>query len=192
MVRTLPLLPFLLVLLLIVPPASAAEDAVAQQGTYRIGAGDVLEISVWKNEQLSRTVTVRPDGMISLPLVNDIQATGLAPIELRDALVKALADYVPSAEVSVIVKSVRSFSISVIGSVAKPGHFDLKGPTTVLEALALSGGLTEFASRRSISVIRSEQNGSKKKLRFNYNKAISADDEGENFLLQPGDVVVVP
>src|SRR5437016_2652961 len=143
MVRKLPLLLLLLAPLLIEPPPSRPEDAVAQQGTYRIGAGDVLEISVWKNEQLSRSVTVRPDGMISLPLLNDVQATGLTPIELRDSVVKGLADYVPSAEVSVIVKQVRSFSISVIGSVSRPGHFDLKGPTTVLEALALAGGLTE-------------------------------------------------
>ena len=187
-----PLLIFLIALLLIDSPRAGAEDAVAKQDTYRIGAGDVLEISVWKNEQLTRTVTVRPDGMISLPLVDDIQATGLTPIELRDELVKRLAEFVPSAEVSVIVTQVRSFGISVIGSVTKPGYFDLKGPTTVLEALALAGGLTEFASRRGISVIRSESSGARKKLRFNYNKAISADDEGENFLLHPGDVVVVP
>src|SRR5437879_6977300 len=121
MVRKLPLLVFLLALLLIEPPTSRAEDAVAQEGTYRIGAGDVLEISVWKNEQLTRTVTVRPDGMISLPLVDDIQATGLTPIELRDELVKRLAEFVPSAEVSVIVNQVRSFGISVIGSVTKRG-----------------------------------------------------------------------
>jgi polysaccharide export outer membrane protein len=190
MTRTLVLLSLLALLAVQIVPVGAEEKA-PPPGTYRIGAGDVLEVSVWKNEQLSRTVIVRPDGMISLPLLNDVQAAGSTPLQLRDILAKKLAEYIPAAEVSVIVNRVRSFSISVIGSVTKPGHFNLSAPTTVLEALAMAGGLTEFASRKSIFVVRAEPNGNKK-LPFNYNKAISENDQGENFLLQAGDVLVVP
>jgi polysaccharide biosynthesis/export protein len=120
---------------------------------YQIGAGDVLEIAVWKNNELSREVTVRPDGMISLPLVNDVHAAGLTPTELRELLTKKLSEYVPSAEVSVIVKRVESYSVSVVGSVSHPGRFVLSSPTTALEAIAMAGGLNEFASRRSITVL---------------------------------------
>ncbi len=129
--------------------------------------------------------------MISLPLLNDVQAAGSTPLQLRDTLAKKLAEYVPAAEVSVIVNRVQSFSVSVIGSVMHPGHFNLTGPTTVLDALAMAGGVTEFASRRNIFVVRAEPTGNKR-LPFNYNKAISENDEGVNFLLQPGDVVIVP
>jgi len=190
MTRTVVLL-LLLTLLAVQTEPVGAEEATPLPATYRIGAGDMLEISVWKNEQLSRSVTVRPDGMISLPLLNDVQAAGSTPQQLRETLAKKLAEYVPAAEVSVIVQRVRSFSVSVIGSVIKPGHFTLTGPTTVLDALAMAGGVTEFASRKSIFVVRAEPNGNKR-LPFNYNKAISENDEGENFQLKAGDVVIVP
>src|SRR5437899_50137 len=115
--------------------ALAAENAPPRD-QYLIGDGDRLEISVWKNDQLSRVVIVRPDGKISLPLVNDVEAAGVTPLELRDYLAKKLNEFVPNAEVSVIVSEVRSFTVSVIGAVAKPGYFSLRGPTTVLDALA--------------------------------------------------------
>ena len=182
-----------LLALLAIGSAASPQEKKPPPDDYRIGTGDVLEISVWKNDQLSRTVTVRPDGMISLPLVNDVPAAGLTPLELRDSLTTRLAEYVPSAEVSVIVNAVRSFGVSVIGSVARPGHFDLTGPTTVLDALAMAGGLTEFASRRGISVLRSEEGGKKRRIPFNYNSAISEPDTPEhNLSLRPGDIVVVP
>ena len=172
-------------------PGFAEEPTPPQGGDYQIGAGDTLEIGVWKSPELSRTVTVRPDGMISLPLVNDVQATGLTPMELRQVLAKKLVEYVPSAEVSVIVTKVESFSVSVVGSVGKPGRFVLSSPTTVLEGIAMAGGLTEFGSRRNIFVLRRDRNGSRR-LPFNYNQAISGGDPSENFLLRAGDVVVVP
>jgi len=172
-------------------PAVADENPVEPDG-YRIGAGDRLEISVWKNEQLSRTVTVRPDGKISLPLVNDVEAAGVTPMALRDNLAKKLNEFVPGAEVSVIVSDVRSFTVSVIGRVAKPGYFSLRSPTTVLDALAKAGGLNEFASRKSIAVLRSE-GGKTRRIPFNYDRVISSDDDGEaNYMLRPGDVIVVP
>ncbi len=170
---------------------AAAEEPAGERGGYQIGAGDILDISVWKNAELSRQVTVRPDGMISLPLVNDVRAAGLTPMELRELLAKRLAEYVPAAEVSVIVSKVRSYSISVVGSVTKPGRFLLSSPTTVLEAIAMAGGLTEFASRRSIIVLRTEGKGATTRVPFNYNNAL-AGEANENLLLRAGDVVVVP
>ena len=181
----------LLAATVLMAPAARGEEPPADRGNYQIGAGDQLDISVWKNAELSRQVTVRPDGMISLPLVNDVRAAGLTPMELRDLLAKKLSEYVPAAEVSVIVTRVRSYSISVVGAVTKPGRFVLSSPTTVLEAIALAGGLTEFASRRSITVLRTEGKGATTRVPFNYNTAL-AGEASENLLLRPGDVIVVP
>ncbi|MBI3325780.1 MAG: polysaccharide biosynthesis/export family protein [Nitrospinae bacterium] len=157
---------------------------------YRIGPEDILIISVWKNEELSRTVTVRPDGMISLPLLNDIQAAGLTPMQLRDFLSKRLAEYMPSPEAAVIVGDVRSFKVSVIGEVKTPGRYDLKSRATVLDALAQAGGFTEFASRARVVILRPDGT-TMKRIPFNYKKAISATGQEENFHLQQGDIVVV-
>jgi polysaccharide export outer membrane protein len=189
-IRVFSQLTALCLVLVIASPVLAQEEG-GERRQYQIGAGDVLEISVWKNAELSRVVTVRPDGMISLPLINDVQAAGLTPAQLRDAVAKRLVEYVPSPEVSVIVNRVDSFAVSVVGSVAKPGRFNLSGPTTVLEALAMAGGLSQFASHRNIYVLRNEGN-TPKRLAFDYNKATSSGDPTENFLLRAGDVIVVP
>jgi polysaccharide export outer membrane protein len=176
------------------PTSAAKTPTVESDGSnveeYRIGPEDVLLISVWKNDLLSRTVSVRPDGMISLPLLNEVQAAGLTPPELRDSLIKRLTEYMPNPDVSVIVQDVRFFKVSVLGEVVKPGRFELKSRTTVLDALAQAGGLTNFASRNKIVVLRAEGNATKR-LPFNYNKAVS-DAQAENFYLRPGDIVVVP
>jgi len=180
-----------LVLALTVASQALAQEEGAEKRQYQIGAGDILEVSVWKNPELSRIVTVRPDGMISLPLVNDVQAAGLTASQLRETVAKRLTEYVPSAEVSVIVNRVDSFAVSVVGSVSKPGRFNLTGPTTVLEALAMAGGLTQFASKRNIYVLRNEGN-TPKRLAFDYNKATSSGDPSDNFVLRAGDMIVVP
>ncbi len=171
--------------------AGPGQNHVAQAGDYRIGPEDVLQISVWKNDGMSRTVPVRPDGMISLPLLNEVQAAGLTPAQLREALITKLVEFEPNPEVSVIVQEVRSFKVSVIGEVAHPGRFELKSRATVLDILAQAGGFKEFASRARIVVLRL-QGGAMKRIPFNYNKVISSDGEHENFFLQPGDIVVVP
>jgi polysaccharide export outer membrane protein len=180
------------------PPAGGAAPAQPNAqpsgpdlGDYRIGPEDMLQISVWRNDAMSRTVPVRPDGKISLPLLNDIQANGLTPMELRDVLVKRLAEFMPSPEVSVIVIETRSFRVSVIGEVPKPGRFELKSWTTVLDVLAMAGGLSQFASRGRIYVMRPTTKG-EQRIPFNYNKALSNPTEQENFYLRPGDIVVVP
>ncbi|NWF71545.1 MAG: polysaccharide biosynthesis/export family protein [Nitrospirae bacterium] len=164
-----------------------AQDVV----DYRIGPEDVLDISVWNNVAISRTVPVRPDGKISLPLVNDVQAGGLTPNQLRSVLLKKLAEYVPSPEVSVIVREVHSFKVSVIGEVKKTGRHELKGRATVLDILAMAEGFGEFAGRGRIVVLRPEGK-TMRQIPFNYNKVVSNNGAMENFFLQPGDIIVVP
>src|SRR5919197_3763539 len=173
---------------------AAQDSSTPVQGcpaAYVIGPEDVLDISVWKNTDISRTVPVRPDGKISLPLLNDVQAAGLSPAQLRDVLMKRLADYMPSPEVSVIVREVHSFKVSVIGEVKTPGRYELKSRATVLDVLAQAGPFSDFASRGRIFVLRHDGT-TMKRIPFNYNKVIAADGEHENFFLQPGDIVVVP
>lgn len=177
-------------------------EAAASSGdvAYRIGPEDTLVISVWQNADLTRTVPVRPDGKISLPLVNDMQAAGLTPMELRDQLKEKLAEYAPGAEISVIVGEVRSFKVSVVGKVQRPDRYVLRSPTTVLDAIALAGGFQEFANGERVVVLRPQpffvqgrQTGQTfKRLYMNYKKVIAAGGETENFALQPGDIVVVP
>lgn len=167
------------------------ERNTQEQREYQIGPEDVLDIAVWNNTAISRTVPVRLDGKISLPIVNDVQAAGLTPMQLRGVLVKKLAEYMPTPEVSVIVREMHSFKVSVIGEVKKPGRYELKSRTTVLDVLAMAEGFSEFAARGRIVILRYD-GMTMKRVPFNYNKVISADGEAENFFLQPGDIVLVP
>lgn len=158
--------------------------------SYRIGPEDVLDISVWKTADLTKKVPVRPDGMISLPLVNDIQAAGLTPLELRDLLSKKLEAYMPSPQVSVTVAEVHSFKVSVLGEVPFAGRHMLQSKATVLDAIAMSGGLKEFASRSRIVVLRPGDKGMQR-IPFDYDKVVSGDG-AQNIYLQPGDIILVP
>jgi len=171
--------------------AAPAPDPRVAGDEFRIGPEDVLEIAVWDNAELSRTVPVRPDGRISLPLVNDIQAAGLTPMELRATVTTRLADFLPNPEVSVIVREVHSAKVSVIGEVRDPGRFELRGKTTVLDALALAGGLGEFADHDAIFVLR-RQGSATTRLSFDFKRLAASRVEREPFLLHPGDIVVVP
>jgi len=157
---------------------------------FRIGPEDILDVQVWKNSDLSRIVPVWPDGMISLPLVNDIQAAGLTPTDLRQQITQRLAEFVPSPEVSVIVREVHSVKVAVLGAVRMPGLYEVKSPATVLEMLARAQGLNEFADRGRIVVLR--QNGTTTtRIPFNYRK-VAEGSEQDNFSVRPGDIVVVP
>ncbi|HKD39011.1 MAG TPA: polysaccharide biosynthesis/export family protein [Myxococcaceae bacterium] len=170
--------------------ARRAEDGRATApDVYRIGPEDVLTISVWKNDSLTRSVPVRPDGKISLPLLNDVQAAGLSAQELRDVLTQKLGAYMPNPEVSVIVTNINSFKVSLIGEINRPGRLELRSWTTVLDALALAGGFTQFASRSKIVILQPDGKGMKR-IPFNYNKAL--DGEQENFYLRNGDIILVP
>lgn len=183
------------------PPAAPANAptvatvAIEPRGTdvsaeYRIGPEDVLDVLVWKNPELSRTVPVRPDGKVSLPLVNDIQAAGMTPSDLRQQLAARLGEFVPSPEVSVIIREIHAVKVAVVGAVKLPGRYELKSPATVLELLALAQGLTEFANRDRIVVLR--QNGTAtQRIPFNYRK-VADGSEQENFFVRPGDIILVP
>jgi polysaccharide export outer membrane protein len=174
-------------------PADRATAAVTQDPrnvAFLIGPEDILDIQVWKNAELSRTVPVRPDGKVSLPLVNDIQAAGLTPTELRDQLTTRLSEYVPGPEVAVIVREVHSVKVAVMGAVKIPGRYEVKSPATVLELIAQAQGLTEFASRDRIVVIR--QNGATTtRVPFNYRK-VANGWESDNFFVRAGDIIFVP
>jgi polysaccharide export outer membrane protein len=170
-------------------PRAAEAVIPGEDGDYKIGPEDVLDISVWKNAELSRTVPVRPDGRVSLPLVNDIQAAGLTPSRLRQELTRRLSEYVPAPEVAVIVREVHSAKVSVVGAVRSPGRYEVRSPATVLELIALAQGFTDFASRDRIVVLR--QNATPARITFNYGK-ITSGAEQDNFFVQPGDIIVVP
>ena len=172
------------------PGANLAKSS-SGPASYRIGPEDVLEIGVWSRPELSRTVPVRPDGRISLPLLNDVQTSGLTPMELREILLARLAEYVTAPEVSVIVTEVRSFRVSVLGEVSRPGRFELKSQLRLADALALAGGLTQYASRSGLVVLRTNGRGLETH-RFDYDKLRAADARVVNFLLQPDDVLLVP
>jgi len=171
--------------------ASAAIVPDPRAAVFVIGPEDILDIQVWKNAELSRTVPVRPDGKVSLPLVNDIEAAGLTPTELRDQLTMRLSEYVPSPEVSVILREVHSVKVAVIGAVKIPGRYEVKSPATVLELLAQAQGLTEFASRDRIMIIRKKADGSTTRMPFNYRKAAEGS-EHDNFFVRAGDIIFVP
>jgi polysaccharide export outer membrane protein len=173
------------------PPAASGATAPLPSD-YVIGPGDVLQVSIWKNETLSRIVPVRPDGKISLPLLHDVQAAGLTAMQLRDKLANALAEFLPNPEVAVSVNEVHSLRVSILGEVQRPGVLELRGKITILEAIAMAGGFRDFASPSKITVIRTDDKGQSQKIRFNYNKAISSSSDEPNMVLNPGDVIVVP
>ena len=158
--------------------------------SIQIGPEDWIDISVWKNTDLTRTVVVRPDGKISLPLLHDVQAAGLTPLELQDRLTKGYSAFQPEPEVAVIVREIHSMKVSLVGGVKTPGRYELRSRTTVLEALALAGGFTDFAKKDQVIVYRNGARGAYQ-IPFNYSKVAIAGQE-ENFFLQPGDIIVVP
>lgn len=167
-------------------PASEAE---ALPGDYRVGPQDELTISVWHEPEFSQAVVVRPDGMITLPLINEVKVAGLTTEEMQALLTEKLKPVVNDPQVTVIVKAVKSRKIFVVGNVAKQGVYALGGKTTVLEVLAEAGGLGPFAKKKSIYILRKE-GGKEERIPFNYKKALAG--KGANPELIPGDMVVVP
>ena len=173
-------------------PAKVAPGAPPSQGgpEYRLGPEDVLHISVWENRELTLDVVVRPDGKISFPLIQDVQAEGLTAAELAHVVQQKLVVYIKEPQVSVIVSQVNAPKIYVLGNVTRPGPYPLRSDTSILQALSLAGGFTQFASPRSIKLVRGT--GAKQEVRkVNYYSLI--DDGGEgNYILKPGDTIVVP
>lgn len=173
-------------------PKSDTPDSNAgvDPNTYRIGLADQLMISVWKEPELSMSVVVRPDGMITLPLVNDVHVVGLKPIELQQLLSEKLKPFVSEPQVTVIIQGIRSRKVFLVGNVSKQGSYPLEGGETVMQLLATSGGLGPFAKADSIYILRTE-NGKQVRIPFQYRKALKGKIK-EDIPLQPGDVIVVP
>ncbi len=160
--------------------------------SYIIGSDDVLSINVWKEPEISKTVPVRPDGMISLPLLGEIQARGLTPVQLEDNISDSLKKLMSDPQVTVIVTQVNSLSFNIMGQVMRPGYFPLTRPMTVLDAIALCGGFRDFAKQKKIYVLRKGPDGKEQRLKFNYKEVIKGKNMAQNIQLQPHDTVVVP
>jgi polysaccharide export outer membrane protein len=177
------------------PVPAMADDTVRKSATadpnYVIGAQDVLDINVWKEPDVSRTVPVRPDGKISLPLLNDVQAAGLTPAQLAAQITESLKKYVTSPQVTVIVTTINSQRVYILGEVTRPGAFPLIPGMSVLQALSSAGGFTQFAKVKSIFVRRIE-NGKETKYPFNYKEVINGKKPEQDILLKAGDTIVVP
>jgi len=174
-------------------PSSAGSSTIpAHDDTYVIGVDDVLAINVWKEPDVSRTVPVRSDGKISLPLAGEVQASGETPKQLEKALAGKLQSFISEPEVTVIVTEVRSQKFNILGMVSKPGSYPLTNSSTVLDAIAQAGGFRDFAKQKSIYVLRQNPDGSQVRLPFNYKDVIKGKDSAQNIKLQPRDTIVVP
>lgn len=173
------------------PTTATLERNPADLAEYKIGPQDVLKIDVWKEDQLTRAIPVRPDGKITLPLLNDVQAAGLTPMELSSAIRDGLKKYINEPQVTVTVTEINSRRIYVTGEVVRAGAYPLLPNMSVLQALSTSGGVTQFARVKNIYVLHTE-NGKQVKHPFNYKDAVNGKKPEENLMLQPGDVIVVP
>ena len=199
--------PFLFSVVLLVMPLAYAQDAPAQKSDgsakpaavavanpdadYKIGPQDILRIDVWKEPDISRTIPVRPDGKISLPLLNDVQASGLTAMQLAAALRESLAKYLTNPQVTVTVTEINSRRVYITGEVIRAGALPLLPNMTVLQALSSAGGFTPFAKLKNIYVLRNED-GKQVKHPFNYKEVVKGNLAEQNILLQSGDVIVVP
>ena len=170
----------------------AQAEIAADSDSYVIGSEDVLYIHVWGEEKtLSKQVTVRIDGKISMPLVDEIQATGLTPLQLKEKLTDKLKQFVESPNVTVIVMEANSFKVYISGRVQKPGVLRLRAETSLVQAISMVGGFTDWANQKKIIVIRKE-NGKEKRFTINYKKIINGEDLKSNIILKAGDTIVVP
>lgn len=174
-----------------VAAARGAESAAEAPADYIIGPEDVLTVVYWRDKDMTSEVAVRSDGKISLPLLNDVQAAGLTPKQLRDWLVEASKEYFEDPAVSVGVKLMNSRKVFITGEVYKPGPYPLVGPTTVLELISLAGGLKDYADRKNILIVRNE-NGRQTSYLFNYKDVVSRKNLKQNIELKPHDTVIVP
>src|ERR1700738_915937 len=170
---------------------SSSTNTAATDPDYKIGPQDMLRIDVWKEPDISRIVPVRPDGKITLPLVNDVQAAGLTTTQLAAKIAEGLKKYITSPQVTVGVTEINSRRIFVNGEVARPGAFPLLPNMTVLQALSSAGGFTQFAREKKIYILRMED-GKQVKHPFNYKEAVSGKNIEQNIILEGGDIIVVP
>ena len=174
--------------------AQAQPQSPTAQGTYRIVAGDVLDVIVWRNKDLSMQVTVRPDGWISYPLGGELRAADSTVVAIQNTLQENLAKYVTTPIVTVVVTRVANLKVSVLGKVRQPGRYDLQGPTTVLDVLALAGGPTEYADADGIYILRrgSPPDHLYERIPVRYSTSVSAGKSNTNVIIAAGDIVIVP
>jgi len=177
-------------------PKAMLEEANRPAKDFLLGPEDVLEVVVWRNQELSRQVIVRPDGMISMPLIGDVPASGLTANELAYEISQRLKTFKEHPTVSVSVKEVNSYIVYLLGEVSKPGKYQLKSYTTVLQAIAMAGGFTPFASKNRIHVLRNSPNGGgtihEMRIPVRYDELVSGTGTVGNFYLRSGDTIVVP
>jgi polysaccharide export outer membrane protein len=173
------------------PAAPAAPAGTTLPPGYVIGPDDVLSIVFWRDKEMSAEVVVRPDGRISLPLLNDVQAAGITPEELRAELEKGAAKYIAEPNATVVVKTINSRKVYITGNVLKPGTYPLNGDMSVLQLIAVAGGLQEYADSKKIVVMRKDE-GRDQFFSFNYKDVVKQKNVQQNIALKPGDTVVVP
>ncbi len=173
------------------PQKGVRAEIAADSSSYVIGPEDVLYIHVWREADLSRNVPVRSDGKISLPIINEINAAGLTPLQLKEALTAKLKEFIENPTVSVTVVEANSFKVYVSGQVRNPGVYKLRSETTILQIIPMAGGFTDWANQRKVLIIRKE-NGKEKRIKVNYKKLLKGGEPGSDIILKSGDTVVVP
>ena len=172
-------------------PKGPEQESVSTNGDYHVGPGDVIIVSVWREPEASSAVVIRPDGKISLPLVNDLSVDGKTPMEVQKIIAERLSPFIKTPNVTVTVKEINSKKVFVLGEVNRAGAYQITQPTTVLQILTEAAGLRPFAKQKAIYVLRTE-NGKQTKLPFNYKDVVQGKKIEQNVLLRPGDTVVVP
>jgi polysaccharide export outer membrane protein len=173
-------------------PAADASGAKGHDDSFVIGNDDVLSINVWKEPDISRSIPVRSDGKISLPLVGEVQASGRTPLKLEQDIASRLKSYIAEPEVTVIVQEIKSQKFNILGQVNRPGSYVLSTSLTVLDALAAAGGFRDFAKQKSIYILRQNADGTQSRLAFNYKEVLKGQHLEQNVKLQPRDTIVVP
>jgi polysaccharide export outer membrane protein len=172
-------------------PAAEQKLPDVKPSEYKVGEADVLRINVWKEAEVSQTVVVRTDGNISMPLINEVKVSGLTPLQIQDLVAERLKSFLTNPQVTVTVTEIHSKRAFITGEVPRPGAYPLNTETTVLQLIAQAGGLTPFAKRGDIVVLRFD-NGKQQRLRFKYKDVVGGKNTQQNITLQPGDTVVVP
>ncbi|UCG72070.1 MAG: polysaccharide biosynthesis/export family protein [Chromatiales bacterium] len=178
-----------LLVLVICPPVYSQDSGIAP---YTINPGDLLSVTVWKEEDLQRQVLVRPDGAFSFPLAGEIQATGQSVEDIRTELVKRLSEYIPDPVVTVATESIQGNKVYVIGQVNRPGEFIAAARIDVVQALSIAGGFTPFAQKNDVRILRRRPDGVLDDLSFRYGEVEKGRNLGQNLILEPGDVIIVP
>ena len=172
--------------------ASQAQGAAGHDSSYVIGNGDLLAISVWKEAELTRSIPVRSDGKISMPLVGEIQAAGLTPLDLERTISEKLKSFVTTPEVTVVVEQINSKKFNIMGQIGRPGSYSLSVASTIMDAIAAAGGFRDFAKKGSVYILRQSPDGTQTRINFNYKDFIKGKHPEQNIKLEPRDTIIVP